>query len=112
MKVSLKTFYRVGHILTGQGLWYDAHGNFTGLIHGKFSFLKSSELEMPPDPEVIGYLSAVLTLEELKNWFSDWDIRMLEPHGFRVMEYVASDYKFRNGHYLINQQTSILNRIL
>lgn len=106
-----KVFYRVGTVTGHQGLWYDRDGNFTGLIHSKYQHLKSSKLEMPFDPNVVGFLSATQTLEELHEWFSEWCIEQLRPFGFVVLEYVATDYKSVGSHWLINQRTSILNRV-
>lgn len=105
-----KVFYRVGTVFGHQGLWYDRDGNFTGLIHSKFQHLKSSQLEMPFDPVVVGYLSATQTLPDLHEWFSEWCIEQLRPHGFAVLEYIAFDYKSVGTHWLINKETSALNR--
>lgn len=105
-------FYRVGTLFGEQGLWYDQNGVFTGLIHAKFSYLKSSRLEMPFDENVVGYLSATHTLQELDEWFSDWCLSHLRAQGFAIMEYVATDYKHNGMHWLISQQSSILTRII
>lgn len=103
-----RLFLRVGHIDSEQGLWYDRNGEFTGHIHDIYSFCRNSGLLMPFDDKVVGYLSAVLSLPELMNWFPINDILALQAHGYAVMEYLASDYKQHAGHWLINQKTSIL----
>ncbi|WP_143073016.1 hypothetical protein [Parapedobacter indicus] len=106
-KSSLNLFYRVGHLYTKQGLWYDKHGNFTGLIHRKFKFCLNSDLQMPFDNDCVGWLSATKTLNELFNWFTLEDIQELQQHDFVVWEYMVSNWKQHNGHWLINQETSI-----
>lgn len=102
-----KIFYRIGNTETEQGLWYDFEGNFTGLIHNEYNFCTNNKLEMPFDPEVVGWLSATNILEDLFNWFTKEDIRQLEEHGYRIGVYEAIDYKFHNGHFLIKQDTSV-----
>lgn len=104
-----KLFYRVGTDST-EGLWYDKDGNFTGLIHTKFDFCANSKLEMPFDPEIVGFLSVADSLEHLYWWFSRNDIRNLQGYGFHILEYSASDWKFYEPfqHNVINQRTSIL----
>ncbi len=101
-------FYRVSNIDTNQGLWYDQSGMFTGLIHNKMNFCTNNELQMPFDDEFIGYLSATKTLDELYAWFSKDDIRQLQEYDYTIVEYISDDYKFLNGHWLINQSSAIL----
>ena len=104
----MKKFYRVCNINNRQGLWYDQDGNFTGLIHNEFNFCKNCTLQMPFDPDIIGYLSATDTLETLFDWFTMEDIQQLENFGFCIHEYDAVDYKFYQNHWVINQATSIV----
>ena len=40
----MKTFYRVNHEQTKQGLWYKFEGEFSGLIHSEFKFCTNNEL--------------------------------------------------------------------
>ncbi|MFA9239450.1 MAG: hypothetical protein ACEQSQ_06115 [Candidatus Paceibacteria bacterium] len=111
----MKTFYRISNIETQQGLWYDYNGNFTGLIHDKFNFCKNSGLEMPFDEELVGYLSATDSLENLWNWFSVEDINKLEEHGYFIHVFKTDDYKWydRFKHWVINQKNSkIVDKIL
>lgn len=103
-----KRFFRVANSKTQQGLWYDFKGNFTGLIHGKFSFCKNSKLPMPFDKEVVGWLSATETLEELYNWFDEEDILNLIEYGYSIAIYEATEYKYHNNHWLIKQDSSEL----
>lgn len=105
------TFFRVANNETKQGLWYDEHGNFTGLIHKDFDFCKNSRLPMPFDPEVMGWLSATTTLEELFGWFPPEDILKLEKKGYFITIYAASEYKFYKGHWLISQKSSKILKI-
>jgi hypothetical protein len=104
-----KTFYRVCNENTGQGLWYGFKGDFTGLIHGEFSFCKNFNLDMDFDPELVGWLSATDSLEDLYKWFPEEDIEKLQKHGWYLYEYKAEDYKFYDKfqHYVINQNTSV-----
>jgi hypothetical protein len=106
--MKVKEFYRVGNLNSRQGLWYDMDGNFTGLIHGKYNFCKNNHIQMPYNKEVVGYLSACETIEQLKVWFDDEDIARLKPFGYWIMKYESSYYKKYNGHYLINQISSRL----
>lgn len=108
----MKIFYRVGNTESNQGLWYDMQGNFTGLIHDKYKFCKNNGLPMPFDKNICGYLSAVDNLDDLFAWVTHKDIAKLKKHGYRVLEYRADDYKFYNGHWLINQHTSVVNQII
>ena len=103
-----KLFYRVSNIQTEQGLWYDFKGNFTGLIHDKFNFCTNNQLQMPFDPEIVGWLSATETIDELFNWFNKKDIEKLEKHGYSITLYAASEYKYHNNHWVIKQNNSRL----
>lgn len=100
-----KIFYRVAHRHSGQGLWYDSLGSFTGLIHDKFSFCKNKDLGMDFDPELVGWLSATDSLETLYQWFTEEDIIELQKHGWYIAMYETDDYKFydRFQHYVVNK---------
>ena len=102
----MKIFYRVGNVKTQQGLWYDFNGNFTGLIHGQYNFCSANVLPMPFDQQVVGWLSATDTLENLFYWFTKDDLKLLEPQGFFIGVYSATDYRQYENHWLINQATS------
>mgnify|MGYP001373906734 CR=1 FL=1 len=110
--MSKKQFYRIANNQTQQGLWYDFQGNFTGLIHNEFNFCKNTELPMPFDPEIQGWLSATDSLEDLYNWFTKEDISRLEQFGYRISLYEADDFKMHNNHFVINQETSVLKKQL
>lgn len=103
-----KLFYRVANIAAQEGLWYDWNGGFTGLIHTKYNFCQCHDLPMPYDPEVIGWLSTTDTLEDLYNWFSKEDIKELSKYGYSIVVYRAKDYQFYHNHWIIKQETSIL----
>lgn len=104
----MKEFYRIGHIETKQGLWYDSNGNFTGLIHNEFSFCKNKDLQMPYDEKIVGYLSATETLEDLYHWFTKEDIERLKAFGFRIMKYLSNDYFFKDNHWLISPKSKLV----
>ena len=103
-----QTYFRVCHKDTLQGLWYTFNGEFTGLIHDEFSFCTNTELKMDFDPEIVGWVSAVETLDLLWNWFSKEDVIKLQEHGWFVHEYESEDNKFyeRFQHTVIKQETS------
>ena len=108
-----KLFYRIG-TENFQGLWYDNGGVFTGLIHKEFSFCNASQLQMPFEKELIGYISVADSLEHLYSWFNKVEIVKLQELGFSILEYLATDYKFYDlyKHNVINQNTSILHNKL
>jgi len=111
----MKHFYRVCNPGSQQGLWYDYEGKFIGLIHDEFSFCSNSELEMPYDNELIGWLSATDSLESLWNWFTEEDIKQLQNHGWYIHKYEVSAYKFYDKfqHYVICQNTSkVVDKII
>lgn len=103
-----KTFFRVCKPDTKQGLWYNSDGTFSGLIHDRFDFCANSSLAMDFDPELVGWLSAVPTLEDLFVWFTVEDIKKLQFRGWFIYEYEATVVKFyeKFQHYVICQNTS------
>lgn len=105
----MKVFYRVAHINTKQGLWYNESGDFTGLIHTVFDFCKNKELQMPFDAEIVGFLSATDKLEDLFHWFTKEDIERLEMYGFYITVYAAENYKQYANHWLICEKTSTID---
>lgn len=106
--MSKQTYFRVCHKDTLQGLWYTYNGEFTGLIHNEFGFCQNNELRMDFDEEIVGWLSAVETLDNLFHWFSKEDISRLQEHGWFIHEFEAIDVKFyeRFQHTVIKQDTS------
>jgi hypothetical protein len=109
-----KTYYRVCHKETLQGLWYAYNGEFTGLIHNTFDFCENSSLEMEFDETLVGWLSAVESLEDLWKWFTQNDIIKLQEHGWYIHEFEAKDVKFyeRFQHLIINQDTSKVSKLI
>lgn len=105
-----QTFYRVCHRITLQGLWYDQNGAHTGLIHDKLDFCVNSQLEMPRDKEVEGWLSAAKTIEDLLKWFPGIDLIMLNGFDFHIAKYETNNYKYYDKfqHWLIDQEDSEL----
>lgn len=103
--MSRKLYYRIAHEETQQGLWYDSKGNFTGLIHNEFNFCMNTNLPMPFDPDLVGWLSATDSLEDLFNWFSKEDIERLENHGWFITVYEAEKVKQYKNHLVICQET-------
>ncbi len=107
-----KIFYRIANHVTHQGLWYDCKGTFTGLIHNEFNFCQNTRLQMPFDKNIIGFLSATDSIDDLYNWFSVDDILRLEKYDYFITVYEATNYKFHNNHWVICQDTSKLLRQL
>jgi len=108
-----KRFYRVANTETNQGLWYDINGNFTGLIHDKFTFCLNTKLPMPYDENIIGYLSTTDKLEDLFNWFTKDDIIKLEEYGYYISIFESNDYKVYENHWVIKQDSAkLVERIL
>jgi len=87
----MKKFYRVANITTGQGLWYDFTGSFTGYIHTAFNFCQNNELKMDFDEELVGWLSATPDLESLYSWFPVEDIVELQKHGWFIHVYETNE---------------------
>ena len=102
------------HKDTLQGLWYDYDGNFTGLIHEDLNFCANNELLMDFDPEIVGWLSATESLEQLWRWFTKDDIQKLQDHGWFIHEFEAIDYKVyeRFQHIIIKQDTSVVTKLI
>jgi len=107
-----KIFYRVANNTSNQGLWYDIDGNFTGLIHEKYSFCRSNVLPMPFDENVVGYLSCTDTLDELYEWFPKEDIVQLEEHGYFLTVYESEDYREYENHWVFNQNNATFIQII
>ena len=108
-------FYRVCNPETKQGLWYDYLGNFTGLIHNKFNFCLNSNLAMDYDEELVGWLSATDSLDNLYKWFTEEDILKLQEHGYYIHEFETEEWKFYDNfqHHIISQANSkITNKIV
>ena len=110
----MKSYYRVCHHETLQGLWYAFNGDFTGLIHDKFKFCLNNGLEMEFDESLVGWLSAVESQEDLYAWFTEHDIMELQKHGWFIHEFECEDSRFyeRFQHLLIKQETAKVKRLI
>lgn len=108
----MKTFYRVNHEHTKQGLWYRFEGEFSGLIHNEFDFCQNSFLKMYFDKELVGWLSATDSLEKLYHWFSVEDIKKLQEHGGFIHAFETDKWKFyeKFQHDVICQKDSIITQ--
>lgn len=108
-----KLYYRIGSE-NNQGLWYNPQGQFTGLIHTEFNFCQASNLQMPFDPDIVGFISVADSLEHLYQWFSKEEIIKLQQLGFSILEYSADVVKFYEPyqHNVICEKTSVLNNKL
>jgi len=106
----MKRFYRVCNTETQQGLWYQFNGLVSGLIHNEFNFCKHNSLAMDFDSNLVGWLSATDSLDDLYNWFPQEDIKRLQEHGWFIHVYESNDYKFyeKFQHLVINQDNCVL----
>lgn len=106
---STSKFYRVCNIDTQQGLWYDYSGKFLGLIHDEFSFCSNSSLRMDYDEELVGWLSATQSIDDLYKWFTVEDIIELQTRGWCIHEYDVRRFWFYEPfqHFVICQETSV-----
>jgi len=81
--------YRVGRRLDSEGLWYDAKGNETGLIH---TIKGAAAAALPMGPSDVFKLdnttwqSVTNSLLNLKNWFSLEDMRQLIEREYELLE--------------------------
>jgi hypothetical protein len=105
-------YYRIAHKETRQGLWYDSKGNFTGLIHNEFNFCLNKNLPMPFDSDLIGWLSATDSLEDLFNWFTKEDIERLENYGWFITVYESNKVRQYKNHLVICQESSVVKETL
>lgn len=106
-EIAPKIFYRVG-TQNGGGMWYNPDGSFHGSMNKeKFNMLQCHRVPMPFDKDIVGYLSVTDSLESLKNWFNDDDMKVLEPLGFKILAYQATDYRIHHNHWIINQESSV-----
>lgn len=105
-------YYRIAHKDTGQGVWYDWNGKFTGLIHDKLSFCSNNKLTMPYDNNIVGWISATRSLDDLFLWFTESDIKELEKHGWFITIYKSKKAKVYNNHFVICQVTSNIIGVL
>ena len=72
----------------------------------------NTNLPMPFDPNLVGWLSATGSLEDLFNWFSKEDIERLENYGWFITVYEAEKVKQYKNHLVICQETSIVKERL
>lgn len=89
--------YRVGKADDqADGLWYDADGKETGLIH-TLKNAAAASLPMGPHPlfRVDGckWISATDTRAMLRQWFSYGDILELLDRGYEVFEIEVRNYR-------------------
>ena len=102
-----KLFYRIG-VDTEEGLWYNKSGEFTGLIYREYNWIGASQLIMPFEQELVGFISVANSLEHLYQWFTKDEILKLQNIGFSIYEYYSEDFKFYDlyKHNVINQNSN------
>ncbi|RUW57118.1 hypothetical protein [Mesorhizobium sp. M8A.F.Ca.ET.021.01.1.1] len=81
--------YRVGHMADSQGLWYDAEGSATGLIH-TLDGAQAAALPMGPHPYFRAFqsrwISVTDSMANLCNWFSVKDCLQLINRDYSLLE--------------------------
>jgi hypothetical protein len=88
--------YRAGRREGGQGLWYDAEGRETGLIH---TLTEGSAAALPMGPHPVfradgrRWISTAETLADLGFWFSRNDMIEMVARGFEVQEIEVERYR-------------------
>lgn len=90
------TLYRVGRALDSRGLWYDEKGEFHGTIH-QLKDGAAGALPMGEHPvfrsEGRRWISTTESLETLRHWFSEADMRELVPAGYVLEKVEVSEFR-------------------
>ncbi|NTF16985.1 hypothetical protein G6L37_00900 [Agrobacterium rubi] len=88
--------YRAGHRDGGQGLWYDADGRETGVIH---SLAEGSAAALPMGPHPVfradggKWISTAENLTDLGFWFSRNDMLEMIGLGYELQEITVERYR-------------------
>lgn len=94
------TLYRVGRTDGGQGLWYDANGRETGVVH-TLSHGAAASLPMGPHPVFRDagrrWISTAESLQDLAFWFSAQDMRELLARGYTLE--AIDVFRYRRLHF-------------
>lgn len=109
-----KTFYRLAQQKTENGFWYNYDGEKVNIIESVYNNLKCSELFMDFDSEMVGYLAATDSLDNLFIWFSEKEIIELQKNGWCIYVYETDIYKkhSRQNHYLIEKNKNNIIKII
>jgi len=88
--------YRAGRRDGGQGLWYDAEGLETGIIH-TLAAASAAALPMGPHPvfraDGARWISTAETLHDLGFWFSHQDMLEMIDRGYELQEIEVERYR-------------------
>lgn len=84
----MSIFYRVCNLEAEKGLWYDPNGEFSGFIHEREN-IRTGQIRMDFDEELVGWLSAVPNLDDLWRWFSREEVIELQTHGFFIHKSIS-----------------------
>ncbi len=76
-----------------RGLWYNSDGKYVGEIHQGLAYLQASAFEMPFDLSLVGWRSATLTPQELLQWITLAELKILESEGFFASVYEAEEIR-------------------
>lgn len=88
--------YRVGRRGDSQGLWHDDQGNETGIIH---TIPGAAAAKLPMSPHRMfrqhgrKWISTTHSLVDLRNWFSEGDMRELIARGYELLEVEVTAYR-------------------
>lgn len=95
-----KFFYRIGHSDSGNGLWYDRDGNWTGLAIDKYQ-LQSNQIPMGFDKNIQGWISVTDSVDDLYKWFTREEMGVLANHGYEVICFWLDFYDNRYKKYKV-----------
>ncbi len=88
--------YRAGRRDGGQGLWYDAEGRETGIIH---TLAEGSAAALPMGPHPVfradggKWISTAENLRDLGFWFSRQDMLEMVSLGYELQEIEVKRYR-------------------
>lgn len=102
--------YRVEHKDTKSGMWYNFDGSYNGIIN-KLTEGKSKQLPMVRDKnhnkDDKKWFSAVKSLDQLFEWFSELDLMELNNLGYELYEIKCNDYLVNSNEILFTRESVI-----
>ena len=106
--MSTLTIFRIENPTTMHGMWYDQHGNFDPAIHRLCPNSPSKDLPMPEcmDHNLNGkqWYSAGKSIDNMQHWFSREDAERLVSHGFRLYQFVVSEFQVKELEVLFTRE--------
>lgn len=102
----MNELYRIENQITKVGLWYNSDGMRTDYIKSIENAL-AGDAPMDFDPAFCGWLSACLSLEQMRDWFSKSDITALANSGYELFHVRVDDFRIGNGHALFERKGAL-----